>query len=86
MSLRMKVRKLEIPPILRKLFPLMQVKDYQQAKREPLFTSYTVRICEDCYINVCTGTSAGGVRLRTATPNYSKHAFQYSKSGNVSLP
>ncbi len=79
----MKAAKSAIPPIIRKLFPLMQFKDYQQAKHEPLFINYTLRICEECYLNVCTGTAAGGIRLRSANPNYNKNVFKFTKTGNV---
>jgi len=79
----MKVEKLGIPPIIRKIFPLMSIKEYTEEKNKALFRNYTVRICEDCYLNICTGTPAGGILLRSKSPNSQKNIMKYSKVSNV---
>lgn len=80
----MKVRRLAIPPIIRKIFPMMKIKEYMKEKDQPLFRNYTVRICEECYLSVCVGTPAGGVILRSVSPNYQKNVMKCSKTSNVS--
>ena len=77
------MRKAAIPPILRKLFPLMRLDDYEKAKKDPLFANYTVRLCEDCYLSVSNGTEAGGVIMRSAHPTNKTTALKFTKKFNV---
>ena len=80
----MKVTNSDVPPIIRKLLPEITAEDYNKVKKDPLFIHRSVRICEECYLSVCSGTPAGGTQQRSANPNYAKNIFKFSKSSNVS--
>eukprot|EP00753_Platysulcus_tardus_P006396 PLAT14184.3.p1 GENE.PLAT14184.3~~PLAT14184.3.p1 ORF type:complete len:1173 (+),score=598.66 PLAT14184.3:60-3578(+) len=76
--IRVEPQYLDIPPVLRKLHPKLDARDYRRYKRDPLFLYKLAPVCEECFLSLAEMVSAPGAgraklrRLQVATSSVAK--------------
>ena len=82
--IRMRSKNFGIPPLLRRLYPLIKDDNYWEVRDDPIFLNKRAIVCEDCFLSLCSITLGSGINrsivpLSPSTLGGWKHTYYKSK-------